>query len=128
MPLFRKKSRDEAPVDMNERSPKLGVKYKDLMVLDQLLKNGADLSASRHVVYYSYAPTELVAQAMAREADAQHFNTVVREPLPQYPDQWSLVCDMYAVTTPEFVRESDDFFEGLADRHGGVYDGWEAAA
>jgi Regulator of ribonuclease activity B len=128
MPLFRKKNRDEAPVDMNARSPKLGVKYKDLMVLDQLVKNGADLSASRHVVYYSYAPTELVAQAMAREAESQHFNTVVREPLPQYPDHWTLVCDMYAVTTPEFVRESDDFFEGLAGRHSAVYDGWEAAA
>jgi hypothetical protein len=66
--LFRKKSDDEA-VDMNERSPQLGVRYKDLMVLDQLVKNGADLSASRHVIYYSYAPSEEVARAMGREAD-----------------------------------------------------------
>jgi hypothetical protein len=47
--LFRRK-RDDEPVDMNARSPQLGVKYKDLMVLDQLVKNGADLSASRHVI------------------------------------------------------------------------------
>ena len=128
MSLFRKNNRDDKPVDMNERSPQLGVKYKDLMVLDQLRKNGADLSASRHVVYYSYAPTELVAQAMAREAEEQHFTVVIREPLPEFPDQWSLVCEMYAVTSPDFVRESDDFFQSLADRHGALFDGWEAAA
>jgi hypothetical protein len=27
---------------------------------------------------------------------------------------------------PEFVRESTDFFEALAARHAGEYDGWEA--
>lgn len=128
MSLFRKKNRDEKPVDMNARSPQLGVKYKDLMVLDQLAKAGADLSASRHVVYYSYAPTELVAQAMAHEAEAQHFTAVIREPPPEHPDQWSLVCDMHAVASADFVRESDDFFQDLADRHGALYDGWEAAA
>jgi hypothetical protein len=45
--LFGRK-RDDEPVDMNERSPQLGLKYKDLMVLDQLMKSGADLTASRH--------------------------------------------------------------------------------
>jgi hypothetical protein len=76
MPLFRKK-RDDKPVDMNERSPQLGVRYKDLAVLDQLMKNGA--------------------------------------------------CETHAVTSPELVREADDFFQGLADRHGAEYDGWEAS-
>ncbi len=128
VPLFRKRNRDEEPVDPNERSPQLGVRYKDLMVLDQLVKNGADLSASRHVVYYLYAPTEDVARAMARESEEQHFNAVIREPVPQFPDHWSLVCDMHAVTSPDVVRESDDFFQGLADRHSAEYDGWEASA
>ena len=50
MRLFGRK-RDDEPVDMNERSPQLGLKYKDLMVLDQLMKSGADLTASRHVIY-----------------------------------------------------------------------------
>jgi hypothetical protein len=35
--LFSRK-RDDEPVDMNERSPQLGLKYKDLAVLDQLMK------------------------------------------------------------------------------------------
>jgi hypothetical protein len=125
--LFRRKSDDE-PVDMNERSPRLGVRYKDLMVLDQLAKNGADLSASRHVIYYSYAPSEEAAQAMGREAETGGWAAQVREPLPNFPDQWGLLCETNAVTTPEFVREADDFFQGLADRHGAEYDGWEASA
>ena len=108
MRLFRKKG-DDAPVDMNERSPQLGVKYKDLMVLDQLAKNGADLSASRHVIYYSYAPSEAVAHAMGREAEAGGWAAEVREPLPNFPDQWGVVCETHAVTTPDFVRDADDF-------------------
>jgi hypothetical protein len=125
--LFRRKSDDE-PVDLNERSPQLGVKYKDLLVLDQLRKSGADLSASRHVIYYSYASNEEVARAMGREAETAGWSAEVREPLPNLPDHWSLICETHAVTTPDFVRQADDFFQGLADRHGAEYDGWEASA
>ena len=127
MRLFRKKSDDE-PVDMNERSPQLGVKYKDLLVLDQLMKTGADLTASRHVIYYSYAPSEDVAQVMGREAETGGWTAEVREPLPNFPGKWSVICERHAVTTPDFVREADDFFQDLADRHGAEYDGWEASA
>jgi len=44
MRIFRR--RDDEPADMNERSPQLGLKYKDLAVLGQLMKSGADLSQS----------------------------------------------------------------------------------
>ncbi len=120
MRLFRRK-RDDEPVDMNARSPQLGVKYKDLMVLDQLVNNGADLSASRHVIYYSYAPVREVGEAMAAEAEAAGWAAEVREPLPKFPDQWGVICQRHAVTSPDFVREADDFFQGLADRHGAEY-------
>jgi len=126
MGLLRRR-RDDEPVDMNARSPQLGIKYKDLAVLHQLMTAGADLSTTRHVVYYSYAASEAVARAMATEAEAREFSAAVREPLPQYPGQWSVVCETHAVTSPDFVRESDDFFQELADRHGGEYDGWEAS-
>jgi hypothetical protein len=112
---------------MNERSPQLGIRYKDLAVLGSLTDNGADLSKSRHVVYYSYAPSEDVAHAMASEAEANAYTAAVREPLPDFPGRWSVICEMYAVTSPDFVREADDFFQGLADRHDAEYDGWEAS-
>jgi hypothetical protein len=124
--IFRGR-RDDEPVDPNERSPQLGIKYKDLAVLGQLMKSGADLTQSRHVIYYSYAPTELVAQAMAREAETKGFDAATREAPPNLPGQWSVISEIDAVTSPEFVRESDDFFQGLADRHGAEYDGWEAS-
>jgi Regulator of ribonuclease activity B len=126
VPLFRR-SRDHEPVDMNERSPQLGVKYKDLAVLSQLIDGGADLSQPRHVVYYSYAPREETAQEMRREAEHRGFATTVREPLPTSPGQWAVISETRAVTSPDFVRESDDFFQNLADRHAAEYDGWEAS-
>jgi hypothetical protein len=124
--LFRR-GRDDEPVDMNERSPQLGLRYKDLAVLDQLMKNGADLTRSRHVVYYSYAPSEEVARAMGGEAEAGGYTASIREPLPDFPGQWRLISEIHAVTSPDFVREADDFFQGLADRHSAEYDGWEAS-
>jgi hypothetical protein len=128
MRLFGKKRGDDEPVDPNERSPQLGLKYRDLMVLDQLMKSGADLTASRHVIYYSYAPNKEVAQAMEGEAAEAGWKAEVREPLPDFPDQWGVVCERHAVTSPDFVREADDFFQELADRHRAEYDGWEASA
>jgi hypothetical protein len=125
MRLFRK--RDDEPADPNERSPQLGVKYKDLAVLGSLIDNGADLTQSRHVVYYSYAPSESIARAMGQEAEASYFTADIREPLPQHPGMWSVICEKHAVTSPDFVREADDFFEALAERHGAEYDGWEAS-
>jgi hypothetical protein len=122
--FFRR--RDE-PVDMNERSPQLGLKYKDLAILDQLMKNGADLTESRHVVYYAYAPSQDVAEAMQQEVETRGFSASVREPLPEFPGQWAVVSETHAVTSPDFVRDADDFFQGLADRHEAEYDGWEAS-
>jgi len=123
--LFRRK-RDDEP-DPDERSPQLALRYKDLAVLGQLKDAGADLSQSRHVVYYSYAPTEAAARSMADEAAAKGFTTDIREPLPELPHQWSVIAETHAVCSPEFVRQSDDFFEELAGRLGGEYDGWEAS-
>src|SRR5215468_2935407 len=115
MRLFRRK-RDDDPVDPNERSPRLGLRYKDLAVLGQLHELGADITESRHVVYYSYAPSEEVATLMADEARTRGFTSAVRTPLPEYPHQWSVVSETHAVCSAEFVRQSDDLFTELAER------------
>ena len=126
MALFRRK-RDE-PVDLDARSPDTGLKYKDLLVLGQLMKAGADLTQPRHVLHFLYFPDQAVAFAASEEALQQGFTVDVREPLPQQPDQWSLVCEQHGVVLdPPTVVEHGDFFDGLAERHGGEYDGWEAS-
>jgi hypothetical protein len=125
VPLFR--NRQDKSVDPEARSPKLGVKYKDLMVMNQLVEHGADLAQPREVIFYSYASSRDVADQMASDATDEGFGAEVREPLPQYPGQWSVICKTHATVDPPFVRSTVDFFEGLAARHGSEYDGWEAA-
>lgn len=56
------------------------------------------------------------------------FHAEVRDPLPEYPDQWSLVCEAHSVVLdPPTVRDNDNSFEALAQRHSAEYDGWEAS-
>jgi hypothetical protein len=125
--LFKKK-REEDPVDLDARSPETGLKYKDLLVLGQLMQAGADLTQPRHVLHYLYFGSHEAATAASAEAVQHGFEAEVREPLPIQPDQWSLVCQRHGVVVdPTTVRDHDDLFEALAQRHGGDYDGWEAS-
>ena len=127
--LRRKKKEEEQPVDLNARSPQLGVKYKDLAVMGQLMQQGADLRLPRHALYYLYFSARPHAEVAAVEAQAAGYACEVREPMPEHPDQWSLVCERDdAILDPPGVVAADDLFQGIADRHGAEYDGWEAAA
>ncbi|MEU4834913.1 ribonuclease E inhibitor RraB [Streptosporangium sp. NPDC023615] len=125
---FRRKQREQ--VDLEERSPQLGIKYKDLLVMHHLTKAGADLERPRHVTFYLYAPTLDAAQSVAKEAQgADHgLRAQVGKPSPQDPDSWPVTCEANAVISPDFVRETGDLFDDLAARHHSEYDGWEAAA
>ena len=129
MPLFSRKKHDDEPVDPEARSPELGVKYKDLALLGQLLQQGADLHQPRHALYFLYFGGRDVAESGAVEGRASGYTCEVRDPMPEYPDQWSLVCERPdAVIDPNGVIAADDLFQGIADRLGGEFDGWEAAA
>jgi hypothetical protein len=128
--LFRRnKKADDAPVDPNDRSEQLGIKYKDLALLGQLMGQGADLTKPRHALYYLYFTAPDAAEAGAVEARAAGYSCEVRDPLPTNPGQWALVCERPdAVLSPAGVIAADDLFQGIADRHGAEFDGWEAAA
>jgi hypothetical protein len=91
--FLRRRDDDDQPVDLNERSPELGLRFKDLAVLGSLMEAGADLSQPRHVICYLYAPTKEVAEAMAHDVEENDFSATVREPLPEYPDQWRVACE-----------------------------------
>lgn len=127
--LFKRKGKDEEPIDPEGRSEVLGMKHKDLLVLGQLMQQGADLKQPRHAVYYSYFPDRGAAEAGAEEARAAGYACEVRTPLAEQPDQWSLVCERSdVVLDPSGVIAADTLFQGIADRLGGDFDGWEAAA
>jgi hypothetical protein len=128
--VFRKRDKPpEQPVDMEARSPELGVKYKDLLLMGQLLQQGADLHQPRHALYYLYFADPAAAEAGAIDGRAAGYACEVREPLPEYPGQWALVCERQdAMIDPPGVIAADDLFQGIADRNGAQFDGWEAAA
>jgi hypothetical protein len=126
--LFRRKKKDDEPVDMNARSPETGLKYKDIALLGQMLQSGADLTKPRHALYYLYFGAADAAKSAAEAGRAGGYQCEVREPLPANPDQWAVVCERQdALLDIDGVRGADDLFQGIADRHGGEFDGWEAA-
>lgn len=128
MAFFSRKRRDEQ-VDLEARSPQLGIKYKDLLVLDQLRQVGADFQKPRHVLYYLYFSDRQGAEGASAEAAARGFEVSLRDPLPEYPDNWALVCELHdTVLQLTDVRDNTDLFEALAASHGGTFDGWEASA
>jgi hypothetical protein len=117
----------EQPVDREDRSPQLGVKYKDLVVMHQLMEAGADFSQPRDVVHYFYACSLESAQALARAVrELQCWEVDVRDPLPESPGRWRVVCETRAIISPELVRATGDIFDFLAAEHKAEYDGWKA--
>ena len=128
MRLFKRNQPKEEPVDMEAQSPETGLKYKDLLLLGQMLQAGADLTKPRHALYYLYFGDPEKAEAGAVVAREAGYTCEVRDPLPIQPDQWSLVCERDdALLDPAGVRNADDLFQGIADAGGGEFDGWEAA-
>ena len=122
------RSRQE-PVDLENRAPQTGVKYKDLLVLSQLRQAGANLAAPRHVLYYLYFNDRAKAESAASAATASAFAARIREPIPEDPENWGVVCERKSyVLSMDIVRDNTDYFEALAAQFGGVYDGWEASA
>jgi hypothetical protein len=127
--LFRRKKKDDdVPVDPEARSEQLGVKYKDLAVMGQLMQQGADLSKPRHALYYLYFSSPEAAATAADEARGPGYSCEVH-PTPNQSGSWTLICQRPdAVLDPPGVIAADNLFQGIADRHGADYDGWEAAA
>ncbi len=125
----RNKKNDDAPVDPEARSEKLGIRYKDLQVLYHLIDQGADLQKPRHVLYYLYFATRDSAEAAAEDGRASGYRCDVRDPIPERPADWRVVCERSdAVLDPGTVIAADNLFQGIAERLGGDFDGWEAAA
>ena len=128
MRLFKRNRPKEEPVDPNARSPETGLKYKDIALLGQMVQAGADLTKTRHALYYLYFRDVEKAGAGAVVAREAGYTCEVRDPMPIQPDQWSLVCERPdALLDIEGVKTADDLFQGIADAQGGDFDGWEAA-
>ena len=129
MGMFKRKAKtpdDDELVNPENRSPVTGLKYKDLQLLGAIKDSGAKLDAPRHVLHYLYFPSEAAAQKASEACQGQGWEAAVREPLPDFPGQWSVLAEQAsAVLTLEFVRGNTDFFEEVAALYDGEHDGWE---
>ena len=128
MPLFKRKKAEEEPIDLEARSQLSGLKNKDILLMGQMAQAGADLNLPRHALYYLYLDSRDAAERAAARGTAAGYLANVREPLPEHPDRWSVVCERPdAVLDIPGVIAADDLFQGIADDLGGEFDGWEAS-
>ena len=98
----------------------------DRLALRQLAGRGADLAKPRHVIHFLYFATEANARAAA-EAIADTWTTKVEAPTDEIA-HWCVRADGTRTLGPDTVAAFRTWFEGIAEEHGGEYDGWEAAA
>jgi hypothetical protein len=98
----------------------------DQLVVRQLLGLGADLAQPRHVRHFLYFAQERDARAAADEIAEGEYDVSVTAPTADEP-LWTVVGQGYRVIGSDTVAGFRAFFEAVADRHHGEYDGWEPA-
>lgn len=129
-----KRDRLMTAAELSERSKVDGIKYRDLQVVEQLARQGADLLLPRHTLFYLYFASEDMARAAAGKLVSHGLTAQVRGPefygdswKPDAPNPWGVVAESRdKALIPDFLRDMSDLCEGLADGLGGEYDGWEA--
>ena len=104
-----------------------GVPVDDVMVLQQLVGAGADLSRPRHVIYFVYFDDPTRADDAAGRAGRAGYRAKSSELPGAYAGTWSLNAEAISVLDPATVIEAGDLFRSIAGQCGGDYDGWEAS-
>jgi Regulator of ribonuclease activity B len=99
----------------------------DKLSLTHLEKLGADLALPRHVIHFIYFDREEDARAAAEEIPEAGWDATVEEP-SEGTSQWVIRAEATRVVDPHTVPSYRAWFEELASRRSGEYDGWEAAA
>jgi hypothetical protein len=98
----------------------------DRLALRQLAGRGADLSKPRHVIHFLYFPSEAEARAVI-ETIGDAWKTELEAPTESI-GQWCVKADGNRTVSYETAAAFRSWFDDIARRHGGEYDGWEAAA
>ena len=98
---------------------------QDQEVLDQLRSAGSILAKPHHVEFFLYLPSEADAQGAEAELRSLGYSVTVRGA----PNNTTWLCTASRTMIPTIQDLSDarGVFKGLALRHKGAYDGWQAA-
>jgi regulator of RNase E activity RraB len=93
------------------------------------LADVADLSKPRLVEHFLYVPSREAGEQAAEELVSRGYTANIREADGEGGlAPWLVLASQTAVVNEESVREARELLEGLAERHGGEYDGWGAEA
>lgn len=95
---------------------------RDEGVLRQLRLAGADMTRETEIIHYLYFSTEDEARAAAGEIGAGF-----ELEIGALGSQWALVARHHQVPTLDNLEAAELVLIPAATRHGGEYDGWEAA-
>jgi hypothetical protein len=98
----------------------------DAISLRELRGRGADLSRPRHVLHFLYFAEEANARSAAEALGAGGYATSVGPPEGDVGD-WIVKAESMRVVDETTVPGYRQWFEQVANEHGGEYDGWEAA-
>lgn len=110
----------------SQLGPYEAARPEDKLVLAALIDAGANLTEPRHVLHFIYElRNEAAAQGVADAVEV--WQSKVNPPLEGY-ETWTVTFERHEyVLTPEHVVQDAAMFKGVAEAHGGHYDGWEAS-
>ena len=101
--------------------------WSDRDILTALMCAGADLDEPRHVLHYTYFLTESAAYLAAADMSAAGWYVEVAGPEGGEDDWLVLGQHLSVVLTQENVHDARGFFEEIAQKYVGDYEGWEAS-
>lgn len=99
------------------------------MVLQQMVKQGADLAEPRHWVHYLYFADESTARDAATAISGAGWALQRVDRAASDDGSWVVITERHdVIVDPNSVREARMFLEGVvATRPHADYDGWEAS-
>lgn len=107
--------------------PHAAEEMADMHTLEALRRHGANLSKPHKVQYFTNFPTQAQMTAARKELVAAGY-TVVRAAQAGKEGPWVLILTRNMPLSTENVRSSRQTVSAAVAKHGGRYDGWEAAA
>ena len=99
----------------------------DRLSLTHLEKLGADLALPRHVIHFLYFDGEEDARGAVAEVPDAGWEGTLEAP-SETTSQWVVRAEATRVVDAHTVPSYRAWFEQVATRWNGEYDGWEAAA
>jgi hypothetical protein len=98
----------------------------DRKVLDNLVRNGANLSDPRETDWFLYFPTEDIARSAEATLLEHHYEVEVGAPDPGVSDQWCVIGTLNVPLSMGYIAGMTRMFNLFAEENGGKYDGWGA--